>query len=442
MTADNQQGGAALLKVLAVFALPCIIIAVIVAAVIILPGQKHDPGLNGEGNRTVQSPDAEGSESWTDSFNPYSGKPRELAFNRTGSISVNAGRDGAEIRIDGVPVGVTPAKIDNIDAGWHRLEVSKADILWSQNIYVRPNTIKKVFAHLEKTETGIYIETSPAYAEITIDGKYMGLSPLRITGLSQKQHRLVIHKDRYYDSDGTFFARTGEEDHIKVTLEGGNLVKFDGRWVEPDVRDAFLKHKKAGGSKSALRKGGDDPGTPSGAVRMNLVPGDHPSSSTPPMQVPLEATAVQAPSPKPRSRPLTISRIEKEQYASGDRYVTNGVVAYDSTTNLLWEVKTSKTSSRRYTLDEATRYCDTLVLDGHRDWRLPTKAELASIVEKGSSPRVDEEVFPECCPALYWSSTRSDIDKNKAFCIDFRSGMTKTSAATEEAFARAVREMK
>jgi hypothetical protein len=66
--------------------------------------------------------------------------------------------------------------------------------------------------------------------------------------------------------------------------------------------------------------------------------------------------------------------------------------------------------------DEAVKFCTALRLDGKSDWRLPTIAELQTLVVQGSSPAFDLAVFPGAIKSIYWSSEKLG---EKIVAIDF-----------------------
>jgi Protein of unknown function (DUF1566) len=66
--------------------------------------------------------------------------------------------------------------------------------------------------------------------------------------------------------------------------------------------------------------------------------------------------------------------------------------------------------------DEAIKSCQALRLDGKSDWRLPTVAELQSLVVPASNPTIDRTAFPEAVLSLYWSSQAA---AGKVTCVDF-----------------------
>ena len=69
----------------------------------------------------------------------------------------------------------------------------------------------------------------------------------------------------------------------------------------------------------------------------------------------------------------------------------NGTVT-DNVTKLMWQDDATPVTT--YTWDAAHNHCSALTLDGYPDWRLPTRSELASIVDySNSNLSVDTGIF-------------------------------------------------
>ena len=87
-------------------------------------------------------------------------------------------------------------------------------------------------------------------------------------------------------------------------------------------------------------------------------------------------------------------------------YTDNGdATVTDNVTRLMWQQVVPTTQYKWY---DAIDYCQTLILAGHDDWRLPSPTELYSIVDVGhSNPSINSTYFPATPVAStgqYWTS--------------------------------------
>ena len=99
----------------------------------------------------------------------------------------------------------------------------------------------------------------------------------------------------------------------------------------------------------------------------------------------------------------------------------NGTVT-DERTGLMWEQGLCPT---RYTWADATTVriaeLNGAALGGHTDWRPPTRAELASLVD---DTRYDPAIDPifSCQSGYYWSATPYQDTPSYAWYVDFYDG--------------------
>jgi len=87
-----------------------------------------------------------------------------------------------------------------------------------------------------------------------------------------------------------------------------------------------------------------------------------------------------------------------------ESYRDNGDgTATDLVTCLMWQ---QVVPSMKYSSTDALGYCAGLMLAGRSDWRLPSEAELFSIVDFGQqSPSISATAFPSAPANWFWSST-------------------------------------
>ena len=111
----------------------------------------------------------------------------------------------------------------------------------------------------------------------------------------------------------------------------------------------------------------------------------------------------------------------------------------DLNTRLVWQQGDSQ-NSREYDWDEAGAYCGKLVLAGKDDWRLPSRRELMSIVNYGTSyPAVDEKYFPGCKSEYYWSSSTYTYNPLYAWDVYFGDGYVGANYKHDTYYVRCVR---
>ena len=93
------------------------------------------------------------------------------------------------------------------------------------------------------------------------------------------------------------------------------------------------------------------------------------------------------------------------------------------------------TDGKEYQWEEAKRYCLGLALAGD-GWRLPTRAELELLVEKGKRPTIDQIAFPDTPRKFFWTSRgRSPL----AWYVEFFDGISNFNVITNSYRVRCVR---
>jgi Protein of unknown function (DUF1566) len=109
----------------------------------------------------------------------------------------------------------------------------------------------------------------------------------------------------------------------------------------------------------------------------------------------------------------------------------------DQITGLTWQ---RNVDSGAMPWDAATRYCACLTLDGDGDWRLPSRIELASLVDwTAVSPSIDSATFPSTTNENFWTSSVVITDPGLVYLVFFLNGHTTYAAFDYEYRARCVR---
>ena len=82
---------------------------------------------------------------------------------------------------------------------------------------------------------------------------------------------------------------------------------------------------------------------------------------------------------------------------------------------------------------------NSMALCGFSDWRVPTKAELESILDYSQTPAIDRNYFPYGQSVFYWTDTSSSTAANFAWLIHFSDGLNSIGAKTNKEQLRLVR---
>jgi hypothetical protein len=127
-----------------------------------------------------------------------------------------------------------------------------------------------------------------------------------------------------------------------------------------------------------------------------------------------------------------VRAVRAGQCGSFGNFIDNGDwTVTDTSTGLMWEVKTDDGGSRdkdnTYTWKEALSYCENLPLASYNDWRLPSVNELQSLVDYSipyPGPTINTNYFPNTVSFGngYWSSTTDANYPLGAWGVDFRDG--------------------
>ncbi|MBI2674926.1 MAG: PEGA domain-containing protein [Candidatus Aenigmarchaeota archaeon] len=171
------------------------------------------------------------------------------------ALSATSDPSGAELFVDGVRRGVTPAKVDRLSPGTHTIRISKAGYTeYTASKYFSPGVTTPVFARLRSVgsasspspsatssrptptssraptpsaagRAGLSVTSVPTGANVFVDNALKGQTgrnPLLIDGLSAGRHTIKLTKEAYSDYIITATLRTGVRQPVNARLKAAS----------------------------------------------------------------------------------------------------------------------------------------------------------------------------------------------------------------------------
>ncbi len=114
------------------------------------------------------------------------------------SISVDSNPEGATVYLNGKNKGITPVKIEDLDAGDYTLTVEKDGFApYTEKITVSKGETVVRNITLKKAITELSIDSEPEGAELYLNGKDIGKTPFKQLNISPGTYNVKILKDGY-----------------------------------------------------------------------------------------------------------------------------------------------------------------------------------------------------------------------------------------------------
>jgi hypothetical protein len=113
----------------------------------------------------------------------------------TGTFSIETRPAGVPVTIDGAPMGVTPLTVD-LAAGEHVVELVADTDRRRIPVTIREGSQMSQFLEMAgaaaATSTELRVRTEPLGASVTVDGEFVGRSPVSVSDLSPGPHTVVL----------------------------------------------------------------------------------------------------------------------------------------------------------------------------------------------------------------------------------------------------------
>jgi serine/threonine protein kinase len=148
---------------------------------------------------------------------------------RRGRLLIRSVPAGAMVAVNGRARGSTPAALRDLPFGTYNIAVTHPGyqrrtqrLTVSQAVPAREVTLElaQAAAPASKVGTGsIYVETRPAGATVSIDGRMVGTAPMRVPELAPGPHAVRVDLAGHKSMTTTAVVRAGQQSILRVSLE-------------------------------------------------------------------------------------------------------------------------------------------------------------------------------------------------------------------------------
>jgi len=137
----------------------------------------------------------------------------------------------ATVYLNGLEVGKTPYRDDNLNAGEYLVKLVSNDLSWQGKINLNKGTLSVINRSLAQSIAsssgeslvldkgeGVVITSSPTGSKITVDGKETGETPISVSDLTPGSHSFDISHDNYLTRRVDVILPNSLSLHINVDL--------------------------------------------------------------------------------------------------------------------------------------------------------------------------------------------------------------------------------
>jgi len=184
----------------------------------------------------------------------------KVTLSKVGFLRLNSTPIGARVWLDKREIGKTPIVLENIAIGNHNLKVAYTDLVpFEKTLRFKPG--EAIDLGTISFIGSIKMATEPAGAEVYINGKKRGKTPIIINDLPSKKTNVelrVAGKGSYVSDVYVKPGVTTDLGMIKIRSWMNKLLRYDGKW-KTEIQISSLDEGKKSGKINfrSLKCGGD-----------------------------------------------------------------------------------------------------------------------------------------------------------------------------------------
>lgn len=134
------------------------------------------------------------------------------------ALSINSNPSGASVKIDGESLGLTPIAV-GADEGSYEIVLSKKDYYEKKvSLDLKAGEQRELKLDLRRHVGAVRISSNPAAAEVFLDGKMKGKTPLKISNVVIGSHLMEVRKQGYFSKRKNFSVKVNTVSKAKFNL--------------------------------------------------------------------------------------------------------------------------------------------------------------------------------------------------------------------------------
>ncbi|MCG8371656.1 MAG: PEGA domain-containing protein [Proteobacteria bacterium] len=171
---------------------------------------------------------------------------------RWANVSIESEPPGASILANGEQVGVTPATIELLE-GVHELSLAKDGFsAWDGSVVAEPNVARDLpLIVLQPADARLVVNTIPRSANVTVNGRYRGQSPITLSLAPDVDYEIGMSKAGYGVTKRNLRLESNASESITVDLSArlGTVTVV----VRPEDATVYVDGRARGKGKTTVR---------------------------------------------------------------------------------------------------------------------------------------------------------------------------------------------
>lgn len=135
-------------------------------------------------------------------------------------VRITSVPEQAQLSVDGESLGQTPLTAQILEGERQLTLKLPGHKSWENTLDISAGEeIALPTIELQPADGLVLVESQPGQASITVDGQYMGLTPLELELAPGREHRITLFKDGFQPAQRSLMVESGREQSLKVELE-------------------------------------------------------------------------------------------------------------------------------------------------------------------------------------------------------------------------------